>query len=408
MKSVEMAVDEMVARLDQAARKAERVVNLTPSETRMSPAAMRLLGSDFSNRYFFNEGHDPLFWEFRGGQEVGDVETAIAPALFAPLAGTTYVNLRPLSGMSAMQSVILAATRPGDTVVSIAPEAGGHYATAAHIERLGRVAVMIGSAAGQPDAEALHRVGSAALVYVDIQNTLHPIDVTGLAEELAAWASPALLHVDCSHTLGLILGGKHPNPLMQGADSYGGSTHKTFPGPHKGVLFTRTEELHDCYRAAQFDFLSSHHFGATLALAVVASQFAVYGPQYASAVVENADRLGQLLEAAGAGVIRADETHVTYTHQVWVDVGPVEQVSAITARLADGGIKINSQLRMPGVEGPLLRIGVNECTLEGAGEESVDLLARYIASAVRGDLVPGDAHERLRATFGPAAWESTQ
>lgn len=401
-------MDALLEGLDAAGRVAARSVNLTPSETRLSPAASRVIASDFYNRYFFNEQQDPQFWEFRGGQAVGTIETDVGPSLFADMAGTEYVNMRPISGMSAMQTVILGATAPGETMVSIAAESGGHYATAAHAERLGRSSVTISARGGCPDVEELRAAGMErpiSLVYVDLQNTLHPIDVAHVSQELETWEHRPVLHVDCSHTLGLVLGGAHPNPLELGADSFGGSTHKTFPGPHKGILFTQTAELRDAYRHTQFDFLSSHHFGETLALVVVAHEFRQYGGQYAEATIRNAQTLGLELEEQGLSVKRHSTARVTDTHQVWVNIGDVARLSDVTDRLARVGINLNSQLSMPGSDGPLLRLGTNETTLEGASDESMKVVAWLVAAATRGEHLPPDANERVRATFDRPMWD---
>src|SRR6185436_6188532 len=81
------------------------------------------------------------------------------------------------------------------------------------------------------------------LVYVDQSNCLFPLDVRTLVETTRRVAPETLVHVDCSHWLGLVLGGQMPNPLALGADSFGGSTHKPFPGPQKAIVATNRSDL---------------------------------------------------------------------------------------------------------------------------------------------------------------------
>ncbi|MGW6681154.1 hypothetical protein ACWGBO_14850 [[Kitasatospora] papulosa] len=379
----------LVRRLRDGHHSGREALSLVPSENRLSPVAQLPLQLDFYNRYFFNENHAPDFWQFRGGESIADIETDVAYSSLSMLSGAPFVNLRPVSGLSAMIIAISGmGGETGSTVVCVDPASGGHYATVAVIERFGFVPATVAIEAGVVDVDGLRKILSTqdvSLVYLDLQNSLHLLDVAPVAACLAEHSPHTLLHVDASHTLGLILGGQVPNPLELGATSFGGSTHKTFPGPHKGVLFTRLPRVRELIKDAQYVLLSSHHFAATLALGLAAREFQYFGTTYARQVVVNARRLGAELAARDFKVARCADGF-TDNHQLWVDVGDQAATNKLSEALAQAGVRVNVQTDMPGFAGPIFRLGSAEVTFEGASEASMALIAEAFAAARNGEV----------------------
>lgn len=395
----------IIARVHAEGPRARTAVNLVPSENRMSPAAHAMLGTDYSNRYFFNETLTPGEWEFRGGEAVADLEIAGRHA-FSRLAGAQHVNLRPISGLNAMMIALAGlGGEQGATVVSIAPGCGGHYATGALIGRLGYRWAPVDCIEGRVDLDQLKQAltgRGVSLVYLDLQNSRHIVDVGAVAELLGEYPSTRL-HVDVSHTLGLVLGGAHPNALDYGAGSVGGSLHKSFPGPHHGALFTRDAQTATLLRDAQFILVSSHHFGQTLAAAVTAFEFETYGPGYALSVIDNARTLAAGLAEYGFDVVGA-ENGFTDTHQVWVRLRDAAELSD---RLAQWGIRVNVQSDLPGCPGRMWRLGTAEPTVLGATTDDMGELAQVIAAAREGQTRRGQAlASELRARIGLRPWWS--
>ena len=388
-------------RLRDGHNRSQDALTLAPSENRLSPLAQLPLQLDFHNRYFFNEDHDPDFWQFRGGESVADIETNVAHSSLSALADAPFVNLRPIGGLSAMIVAISAmGGDPGSTVVCIDPASGGHHASVGVIERLGFVPVTVSVEAGAVDIEDLRKILSSqnvSLLYLDLANSLHLLDVTSVAACLAEHSPHTLLHIDASHTLGLILGGQAPNPLDLGATSFGGSTHKTFPGPHKGVLFTRLPHLSRLIKDAQRILVSSHHFAATLSLGLAAREFQHFGPAYARKVVTNAKRLGAELTERGFDVARCTDGF-TDNHMLWVDVGDAAATNKLAGALAEANIRANVQTEseMPNISGAVFRLGTNEVTFEGASETSMALIAEAFAAA-RDGAVDRAAKHRAQA-----------
>ena len=250
------AIERVLDVLQRHEHKAKHVINMVPSENSLSALARLPMLLDVYHRYFFNASGAPDQWAFRGSQDVGCLEVDCAVRLLQELTGAAHVNVRPLSGLNGMAMVLSALGGPaGSTVLSVAPEQGGHYATAKLAGRLGLVSrFMTGPDAHTIDYDAVGstiRTSHPSLIYVDQSNCLFPLDVARLVEVTRGGTSETIVHVDCSHWLGLVLGGALPNPLALGADSFGGSTHKTFPGPHKAIVATNRRDLADRLYLAQ-------------------------------------------------------------------------------------------------------------------------------------------------------------
>jgi glycine/serine hydroxymethyltransferase len=394
----ERSLADLVWRIRREDDRNTTAVNLVPSENRPSPLARSVMGLDFANRYFFNETLAEDFWHYRGGEGVGDVETVVTKPALSRLAAADHVNVRPVSGMSAMTIALLGlAERPGSAVVCVDESTGGHYATRSLIERLGRVAVPVRVDRGRVNRDDLRRAlleHDVALVYVDLQNSLWELDVAGVVAEVREHRETARVHVDCSHTMGLVLGGAHRNPLDQGADSMGGSTHKSFPGPHKGVLMTRDARVAEQLQRAQFHLISTHHFAHTLALGLAAAEFEHFGAEYAHQVVTNARALGKALGEKGFDVVSHGDG-VTDTHQVWLRFDDPAEPQRISTDLASAGVRVNVLPGLPGVPATAMRLGLGELTFAGARENAVWHLADAFVHARAGkpDVATAVRHE---------------
>ncbi|HEY4024046.1 MAG TPA: hypothetical protein VGM75_35545 [Pseudonocardiaceae bacterium] len=390
---------------------ARRTLSMVPSENGMSGLAKLPMLLDGYHRYFFNEGDHPDRWHFRGAQRLRDLEMSVTVPLLEELGKANYVSVKPLSGLSAMTLVLATlGGDPGSTIVTISPDNGGHYATPNIAARFGlNVEYLRGDDPHSLDldhaAELLRRV-RPSLVYVDQSHCLFPIDLAKLSATVRAASPGTLLHADVSHWFGLVLGGVFPNPLDCGVDSFGGSTHKTFPGPQKAVFLTRDPDIEERIRQTQDYMISSHHFAATASLGMALLEFRDYGgPEYARAVVANTRRFGRLLADRGLTLAGADRGF-SGGHQLWLDTeadGVAPKVAA--DRLADAGLKVNFMAGLPGFAGQGVRIGLNEATYRGLFGTDFIELADVFAAAVRderpsSELADRVARLRRRTPFG--------
>jgi glycine hydroxymethyltransferase len=403
MRLTKKQINDLIERIEQANAQSQLAINLVPSETRMPAYAHQLLSYDFYNRYFFNDQRRPDFWEFRGGQSIADIEREIIIPAFRRLSQAKYVNIRPISGLNTSLVTISAYTQqhPGGTVVSIDPAYGGHFAMGGLISRLGLESKQIEASGGQVNLSELHTAlvdHDVSLVYVDLQNTLHHLQIREIATLIKEHSPSTILHVDASHIMGLVLGKAHQNPLVEGADSFGGSTHKSFPGPQKGIVFTNEESLAASLEQAQFDLISSHHFAETIALGIIALEFERFGETYANAMIENARVLAQQLQYEGFDIQGVPPTF-TDTHQIWFNAGDLEETNTLSQRLFDVGIRANFQQRLPNLPMPSFRLGTNEVTLEGATSHSMQLIAKAFGCARDGEVPQEFSASAIRETF---------
>lgn len=216
-------------------------------------------------------------------------------------------------------------------------------------------------------------------MYLDAFMCLFPLDLTGLRDVVGP---ETVIHYDASHTLGLITGGAWQNPLAEGADSLGGSTHKTYPGPHKGLLATNDAELAARLNEHASHFVSHHHPADVVALAVAAAEMDARGAAYAHTTVANARRLGAALAERGFTVC-GEKGGFTDCHQLWIDIAPLMDAEAASRRLVEAGIVVNA-IPLPHIAAPAgLRLGVQEVSWAGMGAAEMDELAEIFTAVLR-------------------------
>ncbi|WP_329486646.1 hypothetical protein OG618_08260 [Kitasatospora sp. NBC_01246] len=372
-------------------------LHLVPSENGLSLAARIPHLMDAAVRYAF-PGDGTENWAWPGRQDLVAVEQAAAERLGAQL-GAEHVNLKPVSGVSALTVALSALAGPGATAFNLAERDGGHGSTRFIGTRLGLQMrdLPVDPATCTLDLDALARLlgtGSRPqLVYLDAFMCLFPVDLPGLREVVGP---EAVIHYDASHTLGLIAGGAWQNPLAEGADSLGGSTHKTYPGPHKGLLATNEAGL-----AARLDehashFVSHHHPADVVALAVAAAEMDARGRQYAHATVANARRLGAKLAERGFTVC-GEKAGFTDCHQLWIDIAPLMDAEQASRRLFETGIVVNA-IPLPHITADAgLRLGVQEVTWAGMREDCIDELAAIFTAVLRDRVDPAAVTPRARA-----------
>ncbi|MHC3392304.1 PLP-dependent aminotransferase family protein [Streptomyces lavendulocolor] len=374
-------------------------LHLVPSENRLSLAARIPHLMDAAVRYAFPGPRDGgENWAWPGRQDLVAVEQAAAFRLGAQL-GADFMNLKPVSGVSALTAALSALARPREVAYNLAERDGGHGSTRFIGTRLGLQMknLPVDPATCTLDLDALDRLLGTGprpeLVYLDAFMCLFPMDLQGLREIVGP---DTVIHYDASHTLGLIAGGAWQNPLTEGADSLGGSTHKTYPGPHKGLLATNDAGLATRLDEHASHFVSHHHPADVVALAVAAAEMDDRGPAYAHATVANARRLGAALAGRGFTVC-GEKAGFTDCHQLWIDIAPVMDAEEASRRLFEAGIVVNA-IPLPHITAPAgLRLGVQELTWVGLRADGIDELAEIFTAVLRDGRDPATVAPRTRA-----------
>lgn len=380
---------------------AKGTISLVPSENVLSPTARLPYAMDYQSRYFLDDQRLFGYWCFPNGLSIGEVENEILKPGLMKLTGSDYVNVRPISGLSAMTIGIAALTEPGDTIFSIAPSDGGHASTAFVINKMGRNQIDI--AFSDIDTVDLGKFEEdivkyqPRMIYLDQSTFLSPIDCRPLKDAITRTGLTTLVLYDASHTNGLIFGGCIENPLDQGADVWCGSTHKTFPGPQKGIICTRNPQLYKHIEKAADHLVSHHHSASIVSLAITVDEFInCGGAEYARQTVANGTEFSKLMKQLGYTVTApANGQHV---HQIWFGV-PFESPGKNNSKLLSGGVAANWVNMLPRNQGAGYRVSLAEITRRSAKQEDVRELVKLLDQLfkLKSDVLPKELHEGLDA-----------
>ena len=196
------------------------------------------------------------------------------------------------------------------------------------------------------------------------------------------------MNYDAAHVAGLIAGKQFQDPLREGTDTMSMSTHKTFPGPQKGIVIASREELMDQIKAAAFPgTTSNHHLMHVAGLAVAAAEFKKYGEAYVKQVIRNAQALGQALYERGFQVVCPDKGF-TESHTLLVDISNFQDTIGLGAdveqRLEKAHIVANRNLlpwdileKRNYLNPGGIRIGTQEITRLGMKESEMVIIAEF-------------------------------
>jgi glycine hydroxymethyltransferase len=233
---------------------------------------------------------------------------------------------------------------------------------------------------------------------------LFPDPVKELAEACRQHDIPVLY--DGAHVFGLIIGGQFQDPWREGATWVTASTHKTFPGPQRGVIVAdlNAEDEAKYWPAADRGVFpgssSNHHLNTLPALLVAIREMRQHAADYASQIVRNAQALGRAVEAEGVPV-EARDFGYTRSHQIALNVSGFGGGVPVAQRLEENDIIVNYNM-LPLDTDPRnpsgLRIGVQEMTRYGMKEPEIQELGALIAGAIKGSKVKA-AVSKLRSRF---------
>ena len=373
-------------------------LSLTANENRVSKAGRLLIASPLGERYLLGTTNERLPSPFvvagrlmlRGLPRVIALEQAANRAA-AKIFAAQMSDFRPLSGMHTTLCTIALLTRPGDAVYSISPAYGGHFATRPILHRLGRRSHYLPWDSRRMcwDEDGLSDVfrrSRPAAILLDHGVALGPLPIAALRTRVGP---RVLVLYDASHTFGLIAGGVFPNPLCEGCDVLQGNTHKTFPGPHKGMLHFRSRRIGCKVRnGLSAGFVSSQHTHHALALYVAMLEMEAFGEDYARRIVANAAALGGELEKRGFELLRAGAAPTASNLLIVKKMGALDPYQACEALLRVG---VATNARMLNGQ-PVLRIGTQEVTRRGMLRPEMQWIADVFYSAV----IRRDNPDRLR------------
>jgi glycine/serine hydroxymethyltransferase len=354
-------------------------LNLTANENILSNSARHFLASPLGERYYW-EGEENgivalgsfLMPGYPGVREI--VEEA--ERILCRMLAAEHVNCNMLSGVHAMSSTITALSSPGDTVASIPVSHGGHFLTQPIISSIGRKHIPL-PFKFDPLRIDLERCSEflkkekPKLIYLDTSYALeaHPIS------QLRELTPPETLIVyDASHSLGLITGGQFQSPLLEGADVITANTHKTFPGPHRGIVAFRDGAYGKAKKDEINNFCSSIHCNQLLALCVTVFEMNQWGEKYAFDTIANARALGNALLSLGFELRKTSTGHTTNNNQLHVYLSCQKNYKERFQHLISNRVSLNFKE----MQRPLMRIGTQEVTRRGMKDKEMIEIAQIL------------------------------
>jgi glycine hydroxymethyltransferase len=384
-------------------------IQLIASENFTSPAVMAAQGSVLTNKY--SEGYPAK--RYYGGNFVVDEAEELARQRACELFGAEHANVQPHSGANANMAAYLALLDPGDTVLGMRLDQGGHLTHGSPVNFSGRlysfVAYGVDDERETLDYDALAAAASEHRPKMIVAGaTAYPRIIDFDAFRAIADDVGALLLVDAAHIAGLIAGGVHPSPIPQ-ADVMTFTTHKTLRGPRAGAIVCR-EEYAAAIDKAVFPGLQGGPLMHVVAAKAVAFRLAEEPEfrEYAAQIVRNAKALADALASEGFRIVSGG----TDNHLMLVDLQPFGVTGKVAQEALDAaGITCNKNQIPNDPEKPFvtsgLRLGTASCTTAGMGEPEMAEIASLIARVLRApddEQVRNDVREtaaRLCSKFTP-------
>ena len=362
-------------------------IELIASENIVSAAVLEAQGSIMTNKYA--EGYPGR--RYYGGCEHVDVAENLAIERACKLFDCQFANVQPNSGSQANQGVFTALLQPGDTILGMSLDAGGHLTHGAKPNQSGKWfnAVQYGvrkqdnlldydqvaELAAEHKPKMIIAGGSAIPRQIDFAKMREIADSVG-----------AYLLVDMAHFAGLVAAGEHPSPFPH-AHVATTTTHKTLRGPRGGMILTNDEAISKKINSAIFPGIQ----GGPL-MHVIAAKAVAFGEalqpgfkDYAKQVIANAQALSDQLIKGGLDTV----THGTDTHVVLVDLRPKGVKGNDTEKaLGRAHITCNKNGVPFDPEKPMvtsgIRLGSPAGTTRGFGEAEFRQIADWIIEVVDG------------------------
>src|SRR5271154_550526 len=390
MFSAQMAIANFDSELSAAIlgeqRRQEDHIELIASENYASPRVLEAQGTVLTNKYA--EGYPGK--RYYGGCEFVDIAESLAIERAKQLFGAAYANVQPHSGSQANAAVYFALLNPGDTILGMSLDHGGHLTHGAKVNFSGKLfrAVQYGIV---PDTGIIdydqvdrlareHRPKMIAAGFSAYSRIIDWQRFRAIADSVGAY-----LFVDMAHVAGLVAAGLYPNPVPI-ADVVTSTTHKTLRGPRGGLILARPHpELHKKLNSMVFPGIQGGPLMHVIAAKAVAflealqPEFKIYSAQ----VLANARAMTQVLQKRGYKIVSGGtDNHLFLLDLVDKDITGKDADAALgRAHITVNKNAAPNDPRPPSVSSGL-RIGTPAVTTRGFKEPEVQQLTNWIADVL--------------------------
>lgn len=383
--NLEREDSEIFAAIQKEFDRQQNQIELIASENIVSKAVMEAQGSVLTNKYA--EGYPGR--RYYGGCAFVDEVENLAIERAKKLFNARFANVQPHSGSQANTAVYLALLKPGDVIMGMSLDAGGHLTHGAKVSLSGKWLTAVQYGVRESDGlidyeqvEKLAREFKPRLIIAGGSAYPRQIDFARfrkIADEVGAY-----LMVDMAHFAGLVAGGVHPNPLEY-ADVVTTTTHKTLRGPRGGMILTNDEDLAKKINSAIFPGIQGGPLEHVIAGKAVCfkEDLTPQFKEYAAQVVKNAKVLGETLQKRGLNLVSGG----TDTHLLLVDLRPKGLTGDVVARrLEDAHITCNKNAipfdPMPPKVTSGIRVGTPAGTTRGFKEKEFAQVGNWIGDVI--------------------------
>ncbi len=373
--------------LDGELARQQNTLEMIASENFVPQAVLEAAGSVLTNKYA--EGYPGK--RYYGGCEEVDVAEQLAIDRAKDLFGAEHANVQPHSGAQANNAAYMALLDPGDKIMGLALDHGGHLTHGMKINVSGKlygiVPYHVRREDGLVDMDEVARLAEEERPKLIVAGwSAYPRQLDFAAFREIADSVDAKLMVDMAHFAGLVAAGEHPNPVEH-ADVVTTTIHKTLGGPRSGMILSREELAADINRAVfpgQQGGPLMHIVAAKAVALKIASSDEFRERQRQT--IANARAFGEELIAGGVDVL----TGGTDVHLVLVDLGKTGLGGKeAETRLEEVGITVNRNAipfdERPPMDPSGLRIGTPALTTRGLTEDDLREVAQVVVGALGGD-----------------------
>ncbi|MEJ5166897.1 MAG: serine hydroxymethyltransferase [Thermoanaerobaculia bacterium] len=360
-------------------------LELIASENFVSEAVLEALGSPLTNKYA--EGYPKK--RYYGGCEFVDVAEELARERLKKLFGVPYANVQPHSGTQANMAVYFSVMKPGDTLLSMKLDHGGHLSHGHPVSFTGQYYNVVHYAVNK-DTERLdfdqirdlakeHKPKVIVCGYSAYPRIIDFKRFREIADEVGAY-----LVADIAHIAGLVATGNHPSPYPY-AHFITGTTHKTLRGPRGGFILASTEELGAMVDKAVFPGMQGGPLMHVIAAKAVAflEDLQPSFKEYNDQIIKNARKLAQTLMDKGLKLV----TDGTDNHLMLIDLRKNNLTGKeVEKMLSEANITVNKNTIPYDPQKPFvtsgIRVGVPAVTTRGMKEEEMDEIGNIIADII--------------------------
>lgn len=385
---------ELFAAIEAELGRQQHEIELIASENIVSRAVLEAAGSVLTNKYA--EGYPGR--RYYGGCQYVDIAENLAIERAKRLFGCGFANVQPHSGSQANQGVMLALAKPGDTVLGMSLDAGGHLTHGAAPNLSGKWFNAVQYGVRREDglldydqAAALAQEHRPRIIVAGGSAYARVIDFARFRD--IADSVGAVFLVDMAHFAGLVAAGVHPSPFPH-AHVATTTTHKTLRGPRGGMILTNDSDIAKKLNSAIFPGLQGGPLMHVIAAKAVAFAEALRPDfkDYARNVVANAQAMGEAILEAGYGLV----TGGTDTHLILVDLRPKGLTGkAAEAALGRANITCNKNAVPFDEQKPFvtsgIRLGSPAGTTRGFGQSEFRQIGRMIGEVLDGLVSNGDS-----------------